>query len=60
MTLLTRSARQIIKQYGVEAVEDGTPAARRYSPNKVTIEVASCLAIPTRSKSPFATLSART
>jgi IS1 family transposase len=27
---------QLIKQYGVEASEDASPTARRYSPNKVT------------------------
>ncbi|MEA2677846.1 MAG: hypothetical protein QOJ81_1987 [Chloroflexota bacterium] len=27
---------QLIKQYGVAQSEDGSPAARRYSPNKVT------------------------
>jgi hypothetical protein len=27
---------QLIKQFGVERSEDGSPTARRYSPNKVT------------------------
>jgi IS1 family transposase len=27
---------QLIKEYGVESSEDGSPTARRYSPNKVT------------------------
>jgi hypothetical protein len=29
---------QLIKEYGVEASEDASPTARRYSPNKVTGE----------------------
>lgn len=29
----------LIKEYGVEASRDGSPTARRYSPNKVTSEV---------------------
>ena len=36
MTLLTRSARQLLKQYGTMPSEDGSPTARRYSPNAVT------------------------